>query len=349
MRLSYILLFLLPIILFTKAAEAQRLEIPRRSEPLNLTTPSFRGALGPGADTVLAFSEVIRFHDKPWLQLRFGPTNLGDASYVELLSLEDGSVQTLNGASMLEWNYSSVYFNGDAVRLSLYVAPGDTGIAVSVAMVVVGLRVSELDAGKTGAVFSLCDGDDDRVGTADAAVARTVPTACTAWIASNGSFLTAGHCVSGRFGTPDVVQFNVPDSDADGTINNPPASDQYPITQINDYLDNGYGVDWGVITVGANSETGLLPVEAQNAYYRMSRDISPTEFRVTGYGIDDGSDHRTLQTDTGSNDGEVNSLYWEHRVDTDQANSGSPIIDPQSSLTAGIHTHGGCGPNVTDV
>jgi hypothetical protein len=120
----------------------------------------------------------------------------------------------------------------------------------------------------------------------------------------------------------------------------------------------------------SNSNTELLPIQAQNSFYRMSNTHWPNNVRVTGYGIDFSppgtvpnncnsgtqacnADSRTLQTHSGSLLG-LNILpppavYWEYTVDTEGANSGSPVISTASGFTnttIGIHTDGGCNlPN----
>jgi len=121
-----------------------------------------------------------------------------------------------------------------------------------------------------------------------------------------------------------------------------------------------------VFDCNSNATTGLLPAQAQEAFYRMSRDSNPGTIRITGYGVDGPSpcwgdadqpgctdpnppqdaDSWTLQTHAGPSNGETtdgtSDVYWDYRVDTQGGNSGSPIIIDGTDLTVGIHTAGGC-------
>ena len=75
---------------------------------------------------------------------------------------------------------------------------------------------------------SLCDGDDDRVASADPRVGRLFLGGCTVWLASNGSLLTAGHCADvdpdlngpmlpdGCLDLAGLVEFNFPASLSNG-------------------------------------------------------------------------------------------------------------------------------------
>ena len=157
------------------------------------------------------------------------------------------------------------------------------------------------------------------------------------------------------------LQFNVPSSLADGTVQHPPAEDQYWINQTSIVWFNGGLVnDCAVFACDPKLQTNLLTVQAQGAFYRMSRDDSPSNVRVTGCGVDNtppgstggyNSDNQTLQTDTGPFLGEVvqgsSDIYIEYTVDTMPANSGSPVIILGSLMTVGIHTNGGCNPPST--
>jgi hypothetical protein len=198
---------------------------------------------------------------------------------------------------------------------------------------------------------------------------------CTAYLASNGTVLTAGHCADwdpdstgpllpdGVLDLWGVVEFNVPASQADGTPVAAAPNDQYPIDLSNvvwnfDGSGQGLGKDWAIFACLPNSNTGLLPHQAQGAFFRMTREAPPTDhdIRVTGYGIDSdppGStgdknfQNVTLQTDAGSYVGERNSganVWHEYVVDTRRASSGSPIIWRNYGFAIGIHTNGGCAP-----
>ena len=307
---------------------------------------------------VVAFREVIRVPQAPWLRLNFGKCNLGQESYLLITSLEDGAWQRLNSISLIQWQSASAFFNGDALEVELHVASGDKGIFFEVREIMVGEHESNnwIEGSK-----DICDIIDDRVPSEDDAIGRFIwivgadsASKCTGWITSSGAYLTAGHCA----GMIDVLEFNIPPSDSNGTTNFAHPHDQYAVIPGSiDFHDNGLGDDWTVFNVSPNSNTGLLPPQAQGAFYRMSRDSNPGNIRITGYGVDDdplGTTggynlfNRTQQTHAGPNEGETvdgpADSYWEYRVDTMTGNSGGPVISFGSTLTLGIHTHGGCGP-----
>jgi hypothetical protein len=303
----------------------------------------------------IAYREVVHVPGVPWMQLRFSDFNLGKHSYITITSLEDGARQYHNAKSLTDYRNYSALFNGDSVEVELHVAPGESGVF---------FRLEELSVGEAvnGDVepADIC-GSDDRVSSTDPRVARIEPTGGTAFIISNGTYLSAGHC---SLSASTILEFNVPASTCDGFKRHPPVEDQYSIdsnpppwgnfTQVN----NGLGDDWAVFECLPNSNTGLLPVQAQGAFYRVSRDSNPTTVRVTGYGEDDdppgcgtiipklNADNETLQTHSGPFNGEISmgpsNVHLRYTVDTRGGNSGSPVIVGDSTLTIGIHTNGGC-------
>ena len=304
-----------------------------------------------GAETIVsAFGKTIQVAGVPWVRVHFSDYNLGQHSFVTITSLMDGGKQILDAESMAQWFGSSAFFNGAAVELELYVAPGDTGVFVKIEEVTVG------DYFRGGLrIESICGTVDDRVASTVPRVGRIVgDNGCTGWIISNGAYLSAGHCVGGA---GDILEFNVPQSLADGTIVHPGPEDQYPIVW-RDWMNGGRGNDWSIFQCNPNATTGLTPLQAQNAFYRVSRDQNPTDVRVTGYGLDGpapnfgyndsprNSDSRTLQTAYGPYDGETyesdSDVFLAYRVDTMNAGSGSPVIVDGTTTTMGIHTHGTC-------
>lgn len=327
-------------------AQAQPDPIPQHKEPYHLDSRDYEG-LGE-AESV--FRETIRVPDIPWLRIHFDDYNLGTESYVTITSVADGAQQSFNAETLPQWLDSTAFFNGDAVEVELHVAPGETGIFIKIEEITVGEWVGE------GAMIeSICGATDDRVSSTDPREGRIVGAhGCTGWIASNGAHLAAGHCVGG---TGDILEFNVPDSLGDGTIQHPGTEYQYPIVW-GDSTNGGTGNDWAVFDCSPNATTGLLPVQAQGAFYRMSRDSNPTTVRVTGYGVDGpppnwgygtsprNSDNRTLQTHYGPYKGEeyqsASDVYIKYAVDTLNAGSGSPVIVYGTTTTIGIHTDGGC-------
>lgn len=335
--------------LSTEVSFAQRGRVPFHRQVYTLDSGIHDGLT---AESFIAFREVVRDPGVPWLQLRFKDFNLGKRSYITITSLEDGAQQYHNAKTLADYRNWSALFNGDAVEVELHVAFGEKGIF---------FRIEELTVGEWVAVLvepaDIC-GNDDRVASTDPRAARISPDGGTAFIISNGAHLSAGHCI---LSAASFLEFNVPASTCHGFPNHPPVEHQYYIdsnpppwgnfTQV----DGGHGNDWAVFECLPNSNTGLLPVQTQRAFYQVSRDSNPTTIRVTGYGEDDdppgclgnlNADSETLQTDSGPFLGTVSSgpsnVYLKYTVDTEGGDSGGPVIVENGTLTIGIHTHGGC-------
>ena len=335
-----------------------------KSEPGKIDSRSRPAAEDSGGPF---FKETVTVPGAIWIRLEFGEYNLGKKSYVMITSLEDGGHQRLDARSMPQWRNRSAFFNGDAVTVELFAGPGESGVFFTVKKVYYGEpgsgRVDESPAAvgdepppEEPMPEDLC-GSDNRVRTTDPAIGRFVffdayhnmIAKCTVFIVSNGAHLTAGHCFQrSDYGDPDLLEFNVPLSDANGDPNFADPDDQYPV-DLTSYTrhENGQGDDWAIFACNPNSNTGLLPVQGQNDFFRMSKDSTPSTIRITGYGVDTGRDNRVLQTDTGPYIGENGSgsrVDVEYQVDTRSGNSGGPVIINGTETTIGIHTHGGCDP-----
>lgn len=333
-----------------------------------------RDSLG---QSVPVFKGTVQIANVPWLKLYFGDCELGQDSYVKITSLEDGGYQFLNAISLKQWYNTSAYFNGNAVEVELYVDPEDKGVFFELVEVVAGDRLSSIGkSGKATQVTSdpcsgwlgICGGFDDRVASNDPAIGRISGiraatgdsgTIGTGWIASNGAYITAGHIFDdGGFNHSEFLEFNVPASDPDGIPNYAHPNNQYAIDSSSSVWENdACSRDWAVYRCFPNSNTGLLPVQAQNAFYRLSLDSTPPTIRVTGFGLDEclpgttggrNSNSNTQQTHAGPNNnsptfgdiGSGNYVYWSFAVDIRNGNSGSPIIPDGTSLSVGIQTCG---------
>ena len=285
----------------------------------------------------LAFSTSVS-HNKAFA-VRFDNAQLGKTSFIYLENTNTGNYQYFDQAAINDYDLITSEFLPGNIKIELYVSAEDENISFRLQSLMI-FQNSAFDYGKSE---SICN-DDEREASDDPAVGRT-NRGCTAWIVSNGAILSAGHCADDNNLTR--VDFNVPRSNADGSNNFPPQSDRYTRDVI--WWENGskLGDDWAVFTCHPNGTTGLTPIQAQNAFYRMSKDHNPLIFRITGFGDDDGADDNSQQTSLGFKVREVsrgsNRVYWRHKVDTEPGNSGSPIIIPGTSTTVGIHTNGGCG------
>ncbi len=324
---------------------AQKAEIPYHHESYTLNSGIFNGDIESAAGVSKMFSDEVSVPGAPWLRLYFGAANLGDSSYLILTSLKDDAQQKLTAASLKKWQNSSAYFNGDGVRVELFVAAEDRDIFAFVDEVMVGEWLKNEDG-----IESICGTTDERIASDDSAIGRIVPIGCTGWIINNGLHLTAGHCLDGA--GAQTLEFNVPPSLPSGTIQHPGPEDQYPmITTSYNFTNGGTGNDWGVFEVTDNTNTGQQPIQVQGASFTVVQDLTPATIRVTGYGVDGPAPNfgngtrdetnQTQQTHFGPNAGSSGTTM-RYTVDTQGGNSGSPVIDDATGNAVGIHTHGGC-------
>jgi len=298
------------------------------------------------ARETIVFTTTLRVEGARWLRLKFDDVLLagdpagGTGSYLVLTALEDGASQTLNAIHLGEWRNQSAYFNGDAVIIDLIACPGTGPNRLTMTEVTAGVD----DVGPR----SICGPTDDRELSDDPRVARSVPVGCTVWMIDdpNHCFLTAGHCASG--GSMEVVWFNMPLSDPDGTPNPPPPEDQYPIDPVSiQYNNGGVGNDWCYFGCFANPDTGLTPVQAQGDFFVLvpPPDVAGQSIRITGHGTVSSPVSPTWNAVQKTHAGpyfDYSGTTVQYQTDTTGGNSGSPVINDDTGEAIGIHTHGGC-------
>jgi V8-like Glu-specific endopeptidase len=321
--------------MFTLATESysQPAEIPYHVEPYVLESGVYNGHGIMSGSAVKVFSGMVQLHNVPWLQLHFSNANLGNESFVLIKSSTYDIPQRLDAISIEQWRYFSAFFNGSEVEIELYVGAMDNNIFINVGEVVVGEWAS------SSPYETICGPTDDRIASDDPATARLMNVGCTAWIIPNGKIVSAGHCCGS---SANYIEFNVPLSLPNGTVQHPGPEDQYSVDVASKiYVNGGVGNDWGVFEVFPNSITGIMPKAAQNAYFTLVQDLGPDSIRITGYGVDDGTANQTQQTHVGPNWGSSGTTM-KYRTDTKGGNSGSPVIDALTGFSTGVHTHGGC-------
>ena len=133
------------------------------------------------------FRTTVRHEGAPWLRLNFADYDLGKDSYIIIRSGSDGGYQRLDARSIKEWGNSSAFFNGDAVEMSIHVAPGDRGVFFRLASLTAGRKVgrsggTDVDGTQdehaaldvTQKVMTCNNGVDDRTPSSDPAVGRLV-------------------------------------------------------------------------------------------------------------------------------------------------------------------------------
>ena len=299
------------------------------------------------AERGVIFSETVNLGDVQWSRLMFEEVELGDVpvgatpTELHITSLQDGAVHILRERHVKQWNYASAYFNGGRLRVEIIADPEARPSHFKSTFGLVG--PDQVDEGDR----SICGSTDDRQLSNDARVARLVPVGCSAWLFNdaNKCFLTAGHCTFAA----DVVQFNVPLSNGNGSINQPPPEDQYPVDPASMQSNGGQGVgnDYAYFGAFENSNTGLTPYEAQGDFFILA-DPPPSgngSIRITGYGTTNppvpNEWNQAQKTHTGGYAAFFGTTV-QYTADTTGGNSGSPVIFDPTGEAIGIHTHGGC-------
>jgi V8-like Glu-specific endopeptidase len=303
---------------------------------------------GPARGVV--YSSVVDVPERPWIRLTFDHAHLGAApaggrpTILRITSLLDGAVQTMSATHLEQWQDTSAYFNGPAVRLEIVADPG----AAPSRVVVGSVLTAEPTGDGGGAITSICGATDDRVLSDDVRVARKFPSGCTVWLIddANHCFLTAGHCT----GALNVVEFNVPLSGSDGSARHPGPEDQYTVDPVSMQSNGGQGVgnDWAYFGCFPNSTTGLTAYETQGAYFVLADAAPPVDdqlITITGFGSTSSPVPPQWNRAQKTHDGpyhEMTGTTVRYRTDTTGGNSGSPVIDASTGMAIGIHTHGGC-------
>ncbi|MDF1696067.1 MAG: hypothetical protein P1U56_09560 [Saprospiraceae bacterium] len=210
---------------------------------------------------------------------------------------------------------------------------------------------------------SQCGDTDDRVLSNDPKSGRKrVGSLCTAQLLSNGLLAMSGHCVTDdgtyNLSTNAFIEFNVPLSNNDGSLNLALPEDQYPMNiasvQWEDYATSSCGREWTLFQVNNNAETGLSPFEAQEDFYYLTN-LSPNtsqNIQIVGYGRDTMNSSQlnrnfVQQSHNGPNNGveELSNggVLIKYETDTEGGNSGSAIQRMGNlEFTYGIHNNGGC-------
>ncbi len=296
----------------------------------------------------VVWSKVVTVPGASWLRLEYqgvllsgSPEPGSDGSFLRITSVRDGAVQTQHLRHVGEWRDTSAYFNGESVLVELLAQPG-TGDNRIV------LHAAQAGPDDPPQPDTICGSNDDRVLSSDPRVARNQPTGCTSWMINDcrHCFLTAGHCT----GNLNVVQFNVPLSNSNGSINHPPPSDQYAVDASSMQSNGGQGVgnDWAYFGVFDNSNTGLSPYAAQGSQafdVVNPPSVSGQFIRITGNGSTSSPVSPTWYLVQKTHAGPYASFSGttvRYSTDTTGGNSGSPVILDGTNQAIGIHTHGGC-------
>lgn len=286
---------------------------------------------------------VVRLDGAPWVRLLFKKVDLAPGAKLRITSLEDGAVQHLDANSLRQWQWSSAYFNGSAVKVELL---GDVkGSRFAIGKVMVGKTGAELAQARAEQALlnpeSQCGTTDDRVPSVVRYSGRLMSVGCTANLMTSGCFTTAGHCMTSA-SSAKVVEFNVPPSKAGGAVVHPAPKDQYTLTNNRKFVQTVIGNDWGAFTTHPNSETGLTALQAQGASVSFGPTPAVGETaQIDGYGVDSGTANQTLQVDSGPiTEVDVAATKLKYRADTEGGNSGSAVL--VNGQMVAVHTNAGC-------
>ncbi len=198
--------------------------------------PFSHAADAAGQDQLKALTQVTH-PNTSFLRLYFAGTVLGQNSYL-LLEAPDGASQEMRREDLENWDYSSAYFNGDQVKVSLFAAAGDRN-TIRISRIKVNDRKAE--AGKNQGASTMADQPPGQAAGSAALDLNQYPyakavgrftngtyTFGTGWIAANGAVVTQKFTVVDDL---DLIEFNVPPSNQDGTVNHPSPADQYPLNK----------------------------------------------------------------------------------------------------------------------
>ena len=255
------------------------------------------------------YEHTVQVNNAAWLRIYLGDVQLGQGSFVRFTSLLDGEVQELDADGLAMWENSSAYFNGDAVTVELVAGAATALNRIKIEMV----ARTIIDEAQLGCGFpcGIC-GPDDRVPSSVNFASRLLPAGCTATLYTSTSCLvSAGHCIFGSM----VIQFNVPPSNSNCSTNNPPVADQFPILTV-DFINNGIGDDWSVMTSGTNNL-------GETAFQRYGERLPISDVPVAtgdpltvwGYGIDSECTRSQVQQISLGFVTSVDSTFFNHDVD----------------------------------
>lgn len=232
------------------------------------------------------------------IRLYFEGTQLGENSYIVLEAM-DGATQELRKSDLENWHYSSAYFNGQRVKISLFTEFGEINT-----LIINKLRVNDelLNAYSNQNIQSIEKAGKEKdynppmpiYGKAVGRFTNGTKAYGTGWIAPNGAIVTAFDIYYYYIYEKDydIIEFNVPLSN-NTTVNHPSPQDQYPVkiksnNSLNNESVNFKNADynfspsgWAILEALPNS-TGLRPGERQKEYFRIA--ANPTSSIVKSMG-----------------------------------------------------------------
>ena len=254
------------------------------------------------SSTAPSLKVITEVHEtaSTFMRLYFNGTQLGKESYL-LLEATDGAHQRLTGEDLKNWNFSSAYFNGNTVKISLFSAVGELNKVVINSIKVSDEKIVSADGKETvrkdlttqtgNANSPFIDYDELPHAAAVGRFTNGSTSFGTGWIAPNGAIITSWDNVYGVSIGRDIIEFNIPPSEGYGIVNHPDPSDQYPVkyrSETQAFIsfefkrkhhysaaneDHGtWFTTWGILDALPNS-TGLRPGERQQQYFRLAPNL----------------------------------------------------------------------------
>ncbi len=308
------------------------------------------------------FTRTIAAPGGPLLRLRFDRWDLPPGMFVRIVSLATGESADMNNEALDAWSGFTPIFNGDQVLLEI-VGHSPQSSAVSLAAVA-SLEWDSSDSDRSVTPENLC-GPDDRVRSNATAVARlwTGTGLCTASLIMTGEHMvSAGHC--GPLGAGAFVEFDPPDSTANGTPVAAPPERQFPFVSGSELRDNdwtfapcdppnqnqqcitSYGDDALVFEVGANN-LGQTAGAGREGYMRIALQTTvPTSTASTKWGCgvtvpETSTANRTLKRldDVFSSvDNLDGGQYWAYSQDQTGGDSGGPFLRQSLDAAIGVNS-----------
>jgi hypothetical protein len=284
----------------------------------------------------VVFSDLVVTPDALWTRLYFFHVELEGDSRIRFTSLLDNEVQELDAAGISMWGNTSAYFNGGIVMIELIASPGTSRNRFVLSEI--GVEFGTMAASSHCSPplqCGLCHGQDDRVPSNEKWACRLVSSGggCSAAIYNvNSCVVSAGHCMGANM----VIQFNVPLSNPDCSINHPPVEDQFPILdQISQ--NGGVGADWAVMTSGVNT-IGQTAYQRFGEYRPLAASVpSSGPADVWGYGVTDNCILRQTQQHSSGEIINLTATAINYTADVTCGNSGSSLL--QNGQIIGIVTH----------
>lgn len=290
-------------------------------------------AANEAANSRVVFSHMVNVPTAAWIRLYFSELVLEGGSVIRMTSMLDGEIQTLDSAAARMWNDASAYFNGDRVLLEIVAAPGSENNRVAMEHVAAEFTDAAPEPEGTGGQCGIC-GTDDRVLSNDNWAGRLMPIGCTASMYNTCSCLvSAGHCITSNL----VIQFNVPASQANCSLVNPPVNDQFPITSTVSQ-NNGVGADWSVLKAGSNG-VGQSPYTRYELFRRFTSTpvAGGNSIGFWGFGLDINCVNSQRQQYSGGTVNTIFNGFFDFTADIRGGNSGSSVV--RDGEIIGIVTH----------